>query len=118
MFKSFKSTFAKALVLSIMVLPAFMAPQEAEARKITVADLIPATGQTSDKKYYTYDLVGELDDINYFSGDTVYQPQDLKGLMPFVQKADVNRNGYQCQIICKDRTGQVVGLNPNVKWLQ
>lgn len=118
MFTSIKSAICKATIFSILALPAFMAPMDAEARKVTVADLIPTTGKTVDQKYYTYDLQGELDDINYMSGDTVYQPQDLKGLMPFIQRTDVNRNGYQCQIVCKDRQGHVVGLNPNVKWLQ
>jgi hypothetical protein len=38
--------------------------------------------------------------------------------MAFVPMAQVTAGGLECELVCKNRAGQIVGLNPQVKWMQ
>lgn len=75
------------------------------------APSIPIIGHTADGKYPIYQLSGALDDVNYISGDTLWQPDELLTRMRFLKPQDVN-HGYQCDWVCKDSAGHIVGLNP------
>jgi len=106
-------------------------PLQAEAKKLTVADMIPTLGRTTDGKYNIYNLQGELDDLSYATIEDgyvmqqgklvrqslVYQPDDLLGRMDFISVKDLNKNGYRCDFVCKDAQGHIVGLNPQRKWM-
>jgi hypothetical protein len=80
---------------------------------------IPIIGMTQDCKYPVYDLKGELEDINYFSvgGTVVWKSGDLIDRIVFVKEQDLNKNGYTCSYVCKDRTGNIVGVSPTYKML-
>lgn len=81
---------------------------------------VPVIGRTADQKYPVYGLEGDLQDLNYMSkqANAVYQPQDLIKRMGYVEAADTKGHGIQCEFICKNAVGQVVGLNPEVKWME
>lgn len=77
---------------------------------------VPVVGRTSDSKYPVYALEGDLHDGPYTStkANVIYQNDDLPRRMGFVQTGDVG-HGIQCDFICKNGAGQVVGLNPQLK---
>lgn len=81
---------------------------------------VPVIGRTADQKYPVYGIKGDLEDINYMTtdGKTVYQPTDLFKRMGYVETSDVKGHGIQCEFICKNAAGQVIGLNPQVKWME
>lgn len=78
---------------------------------------IPVMGKTADGKYPVYNLQGDLEDLNYASPGRVWQPDDLLRRMTFVDAADVKAGTVRCEWICKNRANQVVGLNPQIKWM-
>lgn len=81
--------------------------------------VIPTQGKTHDGKYPIYQIDGMLNDINYGSkvDSTRYQPSDLLGHMVYLNPQDVGR-GYACDFVCKDDQDHIVGLNPQVKWME
>lgn len=80
--------------------------------------VIPTKGITADGKYPVYYLDGGLDDINYFTGDGeyVFRSGELLGRLIFIEEQDVGK-GYDCEYICKDKKGGIVGINPSYKAL-
>lgn len=78
---------------------------------------VPVIGQTKDCKYPVYDLKGDLNDLTYFSrdGDTVWPPGVLLGRMVFLDPSDLKTGAYQCDYVCKDKAGRIVGMNPSYK---
>lgn len=91
----------------------FIAKAERErGATCTKRPCVPVTGRTADGKYPVYGLEGELGDLNYFSGNTVFRPNDLLGRMGYVSEADSHARGIQCDWICKNAAGQVIGLDP------
>ena len=78
---------------------------------------IPTIGKTADGKYPVYNLKGDLEDLNYASPGKVWQPDDLLKRMTFVDAADVKSAYARCELICKNRADQVIGLNPQIKWM-
>lgn len=94
----------------------FVVTQLVGASDYLLADeQIPVVGRTVDGKYPIYDLQGDLTDVNYFSGNTVYTSGDLLPKMQFVDPQDMNAHGYACGFVCKDREGRTVGLSPAYK---
>lgn len=71
-------------------------------------------GKTADGKYNVYNITGPLDDISYEVNNIQYSGGDLIRLLPAVDKADVGKT-VQCETICKNAAGQVVGVNPAYK---
>lgn len=133
------------LLMSVFLLPAFMAPLEAKAGSLAdPAGFAQATGiscqqqkasiaaikaeqkagriakisMTKDCKYPVYDLQGDLDDINYTShdGSVMWQAGDLLTRIGYLDPVDVGR-GYTCEFVCKDTAGNIVGINPSFKKL-
>lgn len=91
----------------------FIAKAERERGAVcTKRPCVPVTGRTADGKYPVYGLDGEVGDLNYFSGNTVFRPNDLLGRMGYVSDADSRARGVQCDWICKNAAGQVIGLDP------
>lgn len=80
---------------------------------------VPATGRTADGKYPVYALEGGLEDLSYVSprANTVYKPDDLLRRLVFLGESDTKGGQYQCEFVCKDRAGHIVGLNPQLKWM-
>lgn len=74
---------------------------------------VPVIGRTKDGKYPRYDLKGDLDDINYFgiTKPTVWPAGTLEGRLVHLKKEDLKR-GYECDWVCKDPEGYIVGLRP------
>ena len=106
-------TFLKGFI--VLCAAAFVFNAEAGgAKKATVKNPIKVTGKTADGRYNTYDLDGELDDLNYSSitGNIIYQPDDLPDRIPFISPKDTNKGVYVCEFVCKDAHGNIVGLNP------
>lgn len=108
-----KAISVYVLLLAILSLPSVMAAKEVESK----ATQIKILGKDIHGKYPVYDLDGDLTDVNYFSGNYVFRSGELLDRMDFVQQADVNRNGYECEFICKDGAGNVVGINPAYRYL-
>lgn len=96
--------------LMILMASSFMAASEAQARGLKQ---IPTHGMDYNGQYQVYDIQGDIGDFNYFSNGTAWNAQDLMGRMKYIDKKDVNKNGYQCDWTCKDQRGNTVGLNPN-----
>ena len=112
--------FGLLFVLSLFVATIFAANESnAQPKPQGVRTLdhpIPVVGKTADGKYPIYQLKGELDDFNWFSGNIVYAPGDLLGNMVFVDMNDIKKGGeYSCAYVCKDRAGHIVGMNPAYK---
>lgn len=131
------------LTMSVFLIPAIMAPYEADAASLAdAAGYAQATGiscsqqkaspamiamdrqakrisklaMTKDCKYVVYDLDGELDDLNYSSkdGSIIWQPGDLMTRIGYLEASDVGR-GYTCEFVCKDTSGNIVGIHPAYK---
>lgn len=115
MFKRIQSLCLNLAVFLLFCAGAVVGGQEAHA----AGGGIPVLGKTADGKYPVYNLQGDLDDLSYYSGNTQWQPDDLfkKNRMSYVDPADVQRGLAQCEIICKNRQQQVIGLNPARKWM-
>ncbi len=113
MYIALKELLLSLFVFSVLVIPSLMAPREAVAESAQIKIL----GKDVNGKYPVYDVQGDLTDINYFSGDYVFRSGELMNRLKFIQKQDVNANGYECEFICKDRAGNVVGINPAFKHL-
>lgn len=97
------------LAFAIFFVAAAMAGHEAHAQhKVEV----PTIGKTDDGKYVVFDLKGDLTDITYFSGNTVYSSGDLLLSLPYADPKDVKSGAIDCEFICKNKKGQVVGQNP------
>jgi hypothetical protein len=109
-----KEALTFSLILALFALGSALAPHEAHAKGPGLKQ-IPTIGYTPEGKYPSYDLQGDLDDMWYMSGNTKWEPQDLVGRMVYVDIKDVNKNGYKCDWICKDKYLNVVGLNPAIK---
>jgi hypothetical protein len=108
MLKVCKEVLMYVLLLALFSLPSVMAANEVESK----ATQIKILGKDVNGKYPVYDLDGDLTDVNYFSGNYVFRSGELLDRVGFIEKGDVNRNGYECEFICKDKTGNVVGINP------
>jgi hypothetical protein len=84
----------------------------------TKAIPVPAViGKSADGKYAAYDVQGDLDDINWFSGNTAYNGDALFKVLPMIAEDDAKSKAYQCGFICKDVKGSVVGIDPAYKWM-
>lgn len=97
--------FAIALVMN-----SSMAQASKSAKAVT--NPIPVIGKTADQKYPVYGLEGDLDDFTFYANSVAYNTGDLEKRMVYLEKGDVDKNGYQCEFICKDSKGHTVGLNP------
>lgn len=88
--------------------------KQAEAAQYCVkkSACVPVVGKTADGKYPIYKLDGDPGDLKYFSGNTAYAPNDLVGRMGYVAAADAKIKGTECDWICKNAAGQVIGLDP------
>lgn len=120
---------ALAILSCMLVTPAVAAGKYAgdhsHLGRFSLADQIPLTGKLSaDGRYQVYRLEGELDDLNWFGWATaidgsreplVYKHNDLFKGMPFLEEADARSPNYACGYVCKDRLGQIVGINPSYK---
>ncbi len=114
MFAAIKKTLEMIALLALLSAGAIMGGQEAHAAQPAQ---IPTTGKTADGKYPVYNLQGDLEDLNYASPGKVWQPEDLLKRMTFVNQADIKSGEVRCEWICKNRVNQVVGLNPQIKWM-
>lgn len=118
--KSKKDNFMGVLFVLSLLLASVLAARESGAQAKpkpqairTLDHPIPIVGKTADGKYPIYQLKGELDDFNWFSGSIVYAPADLLGNMVFVDINDIKKGGeYVCEYVCKDKAGNIVGMNP------
>lgn len=98
---------------------AFMVGQVlSQSHYLNAAEAIPTIGTTADGKYPIYQLEGELTDVNYKSGETLWTSGDLLTRIGYVDQADVNNNGYSCGFVCKDYQGHIVGIAPVYKQFQ
>lgn len=113
MFNAIKKTVSWIALMLVLMAGGFMGGHEAHA----AAPTIPTLGKTADGKYPVYNLQGDLEDANYASPGRVWQPDDLLKRMVFVDAADVKAGVARCEWICKNRAQQVIGLNPQIKWM-
>jgi len=113
MFVAIKKIVSFVALLLLLSAGGIMAGHEAHA----APQPIPTLGKTADGKYPVYNLQGDLEDLNYASPGKVWQPDDLLKRMSFVEPADVKAGLVRCEWICKNRANQVVGLNPQIKWM-
>lgn len=113
MFNAIKNSIINVGIFLLLCSGAVMAGSEANA----AAPTIPTLGKTADGKYPVYNLQGDLEDANYASPGRVWQPDDLLKRMVFVDAADVKAGVAKCEWICKNRAQQVIGLNPQIKWM-
>lgn len=115
-----KTCFSFLCLLALVSLSGFIAPMEAEALSLCKnnKNIIKIIGQTADGRYPIYQLRGDLSDFSYQSDspDLVWRPSDLLTRLVYLDPNDVNK-GYECDWICKDEKGHVVGLNPILKKL-
>lgn len=141
--KAIVSTIKDMLILSVFLLPAVLAPMEAKAASLAdAAGFAQATGvscnqqkiskteitmdrqagrvsklsMTKDCKYPIYDLQGDLEDLNYSSkdGQIIWTTGEIGKRLVFIEPRDVD-HGYTCGFVCKDTTGNIVGINPSYK---
>lgn len=78
------------------------------------APYVKVYGTSSSDKYVIYQLKPTEDPDVFNSNDEwALSTETLPHFMLFVAETDVNRNGYSCRIICTNRFGEVVGLNPH-----
>jgi hypothetical protein len=74
--------------------------------------IIKIKGKNADG-YPIYDIVGGLDDVNYHdSYSHIFQPGDLVGLVKFASPKAVREHKIVCGWVCKDKAGNVVGIDP------
>lgn len=106
---------AKPLLIGGLLLGLLLLSGISTARAQGLPKSIPILGLDVNHKYPVYDLQGDLTDLSYFSGDYVFQSGDLFSRMKDIRPEDVNHNGYECEFICKDSQGDVVGLNPQFR---
>lgn len=71
-------------------------------------------GKTADGKYNVYNIQGDLSEPNWTVGNYVYSEADMLRFLPAVDKADVGKT-VQCETLCKNAAGQVIGVNPIYK---
>jgi hypothetical protein len=73
----------------------------------------PLVVREQENKYQIYDLQGDLDDLNFHTSQgVIYQRDELPERVNFISFKDQQSGKYQCEFICKDKKGNVVGLNP------
>lgn len=64
--------------------------------------------------FFVYDLSGfGLNDSHYFSGSWKFNSSDLVNYVSILTKEDKSRQGIQCEAICVNATGEVIGLDPD-----
>lgn len=68
------------------------------------------TGKTADGKYNVYNIEGEIDDLKYFVGNTVYTANDMIKFLDGIPDKEDGKNGIRCETICKNAKGQVIGV--------
>ena len=79
----------------------------------SAAPYVKVYGTSSSDKYVIYQLKPTEDPDVFNSNDEwALSTETLPHFMLFVAETDVNRNGYSCRVICTNRYGEVVGLNP------
>jgi len=77
------------------------------------APYVKVYGTSSSDKYVIYQLKPtDNPDVFNSNDEWALSTETLPHFMLFVADTDVNRNGYTCRVICVNRFGEVVGLNP------
>lgn len=74
-----------------------------------VSNPIPITGKSGEFNVYDIKPKDDLDALKYFSGNTVYQPEDLTTRLPIIEKAKAEQAGLRCEYLCADKAGNIVG---------
>lgn len=72
------------------------------------------TGKTADGKYNVYNVVGDIDDFNFKAGNLQYSDSEMLKYLDGVDAKDVGKT-IQCEAICKNKAGEVVGVHPAQK---
>lgn len=70
---------------------------------------IPVTGKSGKFNVYAIQPADDLDALKYFSGNTVYKPDELAKLLPIIETKDQVANNLVCQYLCADKAGNIVG---------
>lgn len=70
---------------------------------------IPVIGKSGEFNIYKIEPKDDLDALKYFSGNTVYQPEDLTTRLPIIEKDKIAANGLRCEYLCADSKGNIVG---------
>jgi len=110
---SLRTSLFAAIVFSVAASFSYAA-QPAKQQPVYKGD-IKSLGLTDDQKYNRTNLKGDLDDLNWTAGNSIYSANDLMRVLPFIDEKDVKDNKYQCDVVCKDRTGAIVGVSPDYK---
>ncbi len=122
--KYFKEAIALMALIVLFSAGGIMAPIDAAAndkaakKVMTVENPIKIIGRSQDNRYPIYDLEGDLEDLNWSSNSILYTSQDLINRMEFITEQDRHSGVYECGLICKDKAGHVVGLNPQYKYMK
>jgi hypothetical protein len=101
-----------AVVFSIFFAAAFLAPHDADAKSTEpLLYPVPIIGKTDDGKYLRYDLLGDVEDVKWFTNTTniVYSGGDLLDRLEYIRKEDVKSGVYKCKFVCMDSKGYIVG---------
>lgn len=73
------------------------------------AGTVAVLGKSGPFNIYDIQPKDDLDALKYFSGNTVYQPEELVKLLPVVEKATAEQYRLKCEYLCADAQGNVVG---------
>jgi hypothetical protein len=101
--------------LVVILVAALTLSISASAQAKNVRNPVPVVGKTADGRYPIYDIEGDLTDIAYStSKSTIYHPDELPERIGFISNKDAkNKAAYDCEFVCKDKAGHVVGMNPS-----
>lgn len=70
---------------------------------------IAVTGKSGKFNVYKIEPKDDLDALKYFSGNTVYKPEELVKLLPIIEAKDRAENHLTCEYLCADANGNIVG---------
>ena len=73
---------------------------------------VPTLGVTADGQYPVYKIDEVVKGQYFIVKGQMYSNTDLLGRMVILSERDAGSGKYQCNFLCRNGQGQVVGINP------